>query len=252
MATLSQVAKPNAADLDALYGPLAAPLREALGFGGQNDIDMLAPSRVNEQGGEGGSGGAYLKPSPALQAMIDAGQVGYGNLQMHDPSAQSEMGYWVNWDKMPQTAFGKPGGAGAGGMPNIAGYSPSMDDILYNRNAVTKDPNFGYVTPAQNVNLHASKWEELGYNAGPALAMAIMTMGAGLPSMMTAGPRALQSATNGDWGGLLSSAAGAFGVPSWATGAANTAYGLARGRKPNPVSTGMSLANIINNVTPGG
>src|SRR6478609_3388022 len=96
-------------DYDKLYGPNSAPLRQALGLGGQNNIDMLAPSRGGEgTGGEGGAGGEYIKPDANFQSMLDKGLISYGNKQNHDPTANDEMGYWVNWDKMPQTAFGQP------------------------------------------------------------------------------------------------------------------------------------------------
>jgi hypothetical protein len=212
----------NADDFYAQYGPNAAPLREALGFEGQNDVDMMSPSRISAGGGSDGGQGDRIQPSPALQRMIDAGQVSYGNLQNHDPSAQDAMGYWVNWDKLPKSPFGS---AGAG----LSGYDPSMKPGLFNTNMVTKDPNYGWVTPTSNVDHELHGMDSLIYNAAPALAIGAMTMGAGIPSLISSGMRGTQMLSNVGSGhgfnpmSLAAPIAGAFGAPSWATGAAGAA-----------------------------
>jgi hypothetical protein len=251
MASLADIAKkgqPTAADFYAQYGPLAAPLREALGFEGQNDVDMMAPSRVDPMGGSDSGQGASITPSPALQAMIDAGQVQYGNLQNHDPSAQDAMGYWVNWDKLPKTAYGNPGQHG------ISGYDPSMDSVMFNSHNKVQDPNFGWITPTSNIDHELHGMDSFIYNAAPALAIAAMTMGAGIPSMYSQGMGATRMASqigSGDFNpmGLIGLLGSAAGLPSIATQGVSTLANLARGGKPNPLSL---LGSAVNAVGPGG
>jgi hypothetical protein len=248
MATLKQLSNPTAADFYDQYGPLAAPLREALGFEGQNDVDMLAPSRIDPMGGSDSGQGASLHPSAALQAMIDAGQVQYGNLQNHDPSAQDAMGYWVNWDKLPKTAYGSPGAVG------ISGYDPSMAEGMFNRNNKVKDPNFGWITPTNNLDHELHGMDSFIYNAAPAIAIAMMTMGAGIPSMYSQGMGATRMASqigSGDFDpmSLLPIVGSALGLPPLVTQGASTLAQVARGRRPNPLA---AAGTLINAVGPGG
>jgi hypothetical protein len=252
----------TADDYDKLYGPNSAPLRQSLGLGGQNNIDMLAPSRGEEgnAGGEGGAGGYYIKPDENFQRMIDAGQIEYGNRQNHDPTANDEMGYWVNWDKMPKTAFGQP--KGGDGTASLSGYDDSLDPLLRNKDAKSYDPNYGWITPTANIELHEKGLAEGFYQALPAIVATFFTAGAGLPALAAAGATAAQSAGNedytgaalnlasaglgaagyspavqampsmaynayqGNWGGVAGaaagSAAGAAGAPSWAAPIAST------------------------------
>jgi hypothetical protein len=236
----------SADDYDKLYGPNSAPLRQSLGFGGQNNIDMLSPSRgeENNAGGEGGAGGYYIKPDENFQKMLDAGQIEYGNKQNHDPTANDEMGYWVNWDKMPKTVFGQP--KGGEGTASLSGYDDSLDPLLHQKDAKSYDPNFGWVTPTANIELHEKGLAEGFYQALPAIVATFFTAGAGLPALAAAGATAAQSAGNGDYTGaalnLASAGIGAAGYGPVAQAAPGMAYNAAKGNWGGVASSAAGLA----------
>lgn len=236
-------------EVDSEYGANSGALRQALGFGGQQNTDLLASSR-STQLGEGG--GSSIAPDAAMQKMIDAGQIEYGDLQMHDPSQQAgTMGYWVNWDKMPKTAFGQP--TGSIDASSISGYDPAQDDIMYDKTMKYKDPNYGWITPSQNVNLHAGKWEEAGYQYAPAIFMAGMGgmaaaagMGGGM-GLAQSGINAVGTASEGgDWrqaaAGLAGAGLGAAGYGPVVSALPGAAYNASQGNWGGVAGTAAGLA----------
>jgi hypothetical protein len=200
MATLKDIKDnkaPTASDLEAIYGADAAPLRRLLAATGQSDVDLFHDAFDTQAtgGSDSGQGGTI---SPQMQALIDKGYMTHVEDSGGGEGGGGSTGHWqVNWDKVP---------GGDPAMGQMSAYSPSMHDVLFNPDLVKQDPNLGWITPTANVDLHHSKWEELGYQAGPAIAMAIMTMGAGLPAMMTSAPRALQAASDHDYWGAATAA----------------------------------------------
>lgn len=240
MATLADISKPKgtAADFYDQYGPDAAALRRLLFEGGQSDIDLFRdPFGTNSVGGSDSGQGGEL--DPRFKALIDKGYV-----YMAPENGGDQGGWRVDWDKVPG---GKP-------STDLTPYDPSLS--LLNEHAVKKDPNFGWVTPTRNVNLHAGGglWEAL-YNIAPAAFIAGLGGMAAFPTLATQGIHVAEGLGQGrgfNPMSLLSLAGGQMGIPSWATSLASTGAGLARGQRPNPISAGMSLAHIVNSVGPGG
>lgn len=156
---------------------------------------------------------------------------------------------------------------------------PNDTSGLFNPNAYVDSPAYGRVTESSNVK-NSSTWID---TFGPAL-VTLATLGAGAPmsaigmanSVIGAGSSLASGRFNP--GALASVAASAFGLPSWvgpAVGAASSlaqgnfnpmslvpyalnaagapgwvapaiqlGSGLAQGRQINPVSTGMTLAEL--------
>jgi hypothetical protein len=149
------------------YGGDSAPLRNALGFsqGSQQNVDLLAPFRVTASDGSS----SIDASNPQLQKMIDDGYISYGSNGLGGEQAGME---YRTTDKMPKTVYGNAG---------VSAYDPSLH--LFNDQSKTWDPNYGWVTPTQNVDTRGSAWEEAIYNYAPALAMMAMTGGAGIGAL---------------------------------------------------------------------
>lgn len=171
---------------------------------------------VTRAGGEGGGGSVdewAIRPESFL-AQLNA-QYGEGTAQApvrRRGNDQEWVEQRIDFSRLPRTRFGS--------VENTVPIGPNMR--LNNPDLVYDDPNYGRITVRGNQRSRSPY-------LGPAL-MALVSMGMG-PLIGAAGGagaastartamaalRGLQGLGEGNWTGALTGAAGAFGVPSWAT-----------------------------------